>query len=52
LLENQLTARSKILQLTVKKPARFSNKSAKMATLVDCPVGSWMFCLTKFLKSC
>jgi len=33
MLENQLTARLKILQLTVKNPARFDSKSPKMATL-------------------
>jgi len=32
-LEKQLIARLKILQLTVRKPARSSSKSAKMATL-------------------
>jgi len=35
LLKNQLTARLKILQLTVKKTARFNSKSAKMATLLE-----------------
>jgi len=32
-LENQLTARLKVLQQTVRKLSTYSNKSARMATL-------------------
>jgi len=34
LLEKQLSARLKILQLTLRKSGRFSSKSAQMATLL------------------